>query len=76
MTLGSNQMWSFDRVIGGDTAANADGRSIGVFASANYFMTQFASLGAQMDWTLPIDGLGLNQPISRGASLSFRYGFY
>lgn len=76
VTLGSNQMWSFDRGTVGESVVNSQGRSIGAFASANYFMTQFASLGAQVDWTLPVDGFGVNQPIARGASLSFRYGFY
>lgn len=55
---------------------NTDSRSLGLFSFLNWTVDQFTLLGAQVDWSLPLEGLGQNQPITRSASLSLRYTFY
>ncbi|NBX76226.1 MAG: hypothetical protein EBQ92_06695 [Proteobacteria bacterium] len=65
--VGGNQMWSTGRRINNESASDAPPRDLSFFSYVNYFFTQFASVGAHLDWSAPN---------SRSASLSLRYGFY
>jgi hypothetical protein len=73
---GSTQSWTFDKEINGQDLSDAAGRSLSVFTAANYFLTQFTSVGAAFEWIVPADGFGVNQPINRTLSFNVRYGFY
>jgi hypothetical protein len=65
--LGGNQMWSVGREIDHKPLADGVQGNASVFSYVNYFVTQFSSVGAHLDWSAPN---------SRTASLSLRYGFY
>jgi len=65
--LGGQQTWIL-------SAENT--RALSVFASANYFISRFTTLGLQSDWSLPIDGFSVNQPAARSLGLLVRVGFY
>ncbi|MFM8269469.1 MAG: hypothetical protein ACKN9V_04700 [Pseudomonadota bacterium] len=74
MGAGSNQLWSFGRKLNRSALADPTGKSLSVFGLLNYYVTPFTSLGAHVDWAF--ETLSRNQPATRSASLSVRYGFY
>ncbi|NBX93157.1 MAG: hypothetical protein EBQ85_08015 [Proteobacteria bacterium] len=74
--LGSSQTWGFEKEMEGHIIPGSASRGLAVFTSANYFISQFTSVGAGVECSVPWDGFGINQPITRTASLNVRYGFY
>lgn len=65
--MGGQQTWIL---------SDKNSKVFSVFASANYFVSQFTTLGLQTDWSLPFDHFATNQPVSRSLGLIVRYGFY
>lgn len=73
---GSTQSWTFAKEMNGKDLPEAGGRSLSLFTTANYFLTQFTSVGTAFEWSVPADGFGVNQPINRTLSFNVRHGFY
>ena len=54
---------------------NASQKMVSLFSFVHLALGQFTLVGAQLDWSLPIPGLGSSQDLTRTASFSLRYTF-
>lgn len=55
---------------------NASQKVFSLLSFAHWSLDQFTVLGAQIDWSLPLEGFGANQVLTRTASVSLRYTFF
>jgi len=77
-SLGNSFLPSFQIGLGSQQtlSLNASQKIISLFSFAHWSVDPFTLVGAQVDWSLPLKGLGTNQPITRSASVSLRYTFF
>lgn len=76
ITVGSAQEWDLPRKLAGQMVSDSEARVTSLFFSSNYFLTQYWSLSAGAEFSVPIARLGMNLEATRTMSLTSTYTFY